>query len=191
MTRFDPIGGECLGSQSGTEVLQQFLMGMFGVTDLGTFGCRTIKGSSTLSFHAEGRAGDVGGSHGQLSEVAEWLVSYSEILGIQEVIFDSRIWRSFYLPPSWRGYSGVDNHATHVHWVLNWEGARTLTLEGLEKMTKLSDDDLKAIAKVVEEQIRAHLGFVGSNDRDEKRKLTVVNAVVRGLEASVRPEFLK
>ena len=46
-------------------------------------------------------------------------------LGVMYVIYNSRIWAAY--SPGWRRYTGYDDHTTHVHVSLSWNGARGST----------------------------------------------------------------
>lgn len=195
MIAFDPIGDKCLRLQAGTDLLQRALLRYCGVTDLGTYYCRTIAGSTKLSFHAEGRAGDNGGTTAALRAVADLLVEHAEVLGVQEVIFFGRIWRSHHAPLAWREYTGADMHLTHVHWALNWAGAHSTdsvlidsTIGGAMPLTPA---DLDKIGDIVDARIVSRLGHLGVNEDGQRRKSSIVNACVRAIEAMIKPEFLR
>lgn len=192
---WDPVGKNCLARQPGTEALMAVLVADYRTANSGTFQCRQIKGSTTLSFHAEGRAGDTSGYPDRMRVVADLLVQYAEALGVQEVIYDHQRWSTDDGTPGWEPFGGVDPHTSHVHWSLTWAGAKGLTEESVRTILggnmPLTPDDLAAISKIVEAQILAHLGHLGKNSDGDPRKTTIVNAVVRGIEATVKPDLLK
>ncbi len=195
MSSYDPVGTQCLQLQQGTAALQSYLIREFGVTNLGTFVCRPVSGSTTLSLHAEGRAGDNGGKSSAMREVANLLVANADRLGVQEVIFERKIWRNNYQPLGWQAYTGADPHNSHVHWALNWAGAQTLTTELIDNIIgeqmPLSNDDLDRIAKLIDDAIVRRLGDVGERPDGTPRRKNISSAVVHAIEYMVAPDYLK
>uniref|UniRef100_A0A914XDK4 ARB-07466-like C-terminal domain-containing protein n=1 Tax=Plectus sambesii TaxID=2011161 RepID=A0A914XDK4_9BILA len=86
------------------------------------YNCRKIEGSSTTSLHAEGRAVDlyVTGATGR--EAFDYAVKIACSNGIQEAIFNRRIWTS---ELGEHDYKGVNPHIDHVHIGLNKCGAKS------------------------------------------------------------------
>lgn len=81
-----------------------------------------------ISCHNEGRAGDIGIrpiGDAQGDEIAAWLYENREGLGCQSIIYNSRVYYSAN-GDGWRPYL-VNPHLDHVHWELNWSGARAET----------------------------------------------------------------
>lgn len=104
-----------------------------GAFSFGIYNCRTVRGGSTTSLHGEGRAVDVGlplGSDAKGNpvghEMVERLGRFGDVLGIQCVIFDRRIWSA--VSPGGRPYNGVHPHYDHLHIELTWPAADKLTL---------------------------------------------------------------
>jgi hypothetical protein len=101
------------------------------LTDAGIYNCRKVVGGTGLSLHAEGRAWDAGTPGAEGIEaghaLAAWAVANAEQLGVQEVIWQRRIWTS--AVPVWRPYlgDGRDPHTSHVHIGLTRAGAAGLT----------------------------------------------------------------
>jgi TP901 family phage tail tape measure protein len=82
----------------------------FGNTNfMGGYNNRNVRGGSSKSMHAYGRAFDVGGSHQTMSKIAEFM---RQVKDIQYVIYNRRISSS---GGAWRPYSGVNPHTDHVH----------------------------------------------------------------------------
>ena len=86
---------------------------------------RNVRGSSkTLSLHAEGRAVDLyAGGNGR--SAFDYAVSIACQNGIQEVIFNRRIWTK---SAGEHAYNGVNPHTDHVHIGLNRCGAANFGL---------------------------------------------------------------
>ena len=136
---FDPVGGRCLGgNQPGAVVLMEATIAYFPPAyNLGLYVCRKTRDGRANSVHSEGRAGDsgfrlVGGKpdpRGQ--KCADWLVAKAQTFGVQTVIWDREIWSL--ARPYWRTYTGPHPHDNHVHWELNWWGAKNLTRKLVEE----------------------------------------------------------
>lgn len=122
MVRWDPTTHCRDKCQPGAIQLRQDLLSRYPETrDWGCYNCRTISGTDTLSLHAEGRAIDIGivASRKQDGdEIFAWCVANAEALGLQEILWNDRIWSA--LRPEVRHRSG---HRDHVHIGLNWDGA--------------------------------------------------------------------
>lgn len=127
---YDQIGTECKGkAQTGTKALQDACEARFNTTTDGIYNCRNIRGGSTKSAHAEGRAVDVHWTDEDTGRViADLLVSLNAELGIECVIWWDRIWS--YEAGHWHDYKpgpGGDRHHSHLHVEQNWSGALHLT----------------------------------------------------------------
>jgi hypothetical protein len=138
----DPTGTACAtGPQPGARAL---------VTELGhrwggrgeIFNCRPVRGGSHLSLHGEGRAVDwyrTASDPAQAAEaqqIIDWLLAtdaagnehaLARRMGVQEIIWNHRIWTARRHAEGWRAYSGPDPHTSHLHIGLNWAGARKQT----------------------------------------------------------------
>ncbi len=103
-----------------------------GASSLGIYNCRDVRGSSTRSCHAEGRACDVGfplvdgGAHPAGQAMLDSLRGDAEGLGIQAMIYDRTIYSR--RSPAGRPYTGASPHLDHVHIELTRRGGRDLTL---------------------------------------------------------------
>lgn len=124
-TEYNATGTKCTGSAtSGAEKLRDMILQSWnGTKSMGIYNCRSVRGGSALSLHGEGRAIDIGGSHSTMKQLAQWCVDYSGWYGIQEVIFDSKIWSSNKSEQGWRKYTGINKHTDHVHIGLTNEAA--------------------------------------------------------------------
>ncbi|KAI1721027.1 hypothetical protein Ddc_07462 [Ditylenchus destructor] len=81
---------------------------------------RNVRGGKTLSLHAEGRAVDLyAGANGKAA--FDHAVAIACNRGIQEVIYNRRIWTN---GRGERAYNGVNPHTDHVHIGLNRCGAQ-------------------------------------------------------------------
>lgn len=116
------------GPRPGTTALRDGVMERFGCGDDGIFNCRKTrnKGSTTLSFHADGRAWDAKCTGALNRRIAAWFVQWAEVLGIQEVISYRRRWDA--RTREWRDYTGDDPHEGHVHVAQCKRAANGLTL---------------------------------------------------------------
>jgi hypothetical protein len=94
---------------------------------------------------------------------------------LQEVIYDHRIWRSYYndFQGAWESLEADDPHTSHVHWALTWWGAHNLTepliraiLLGEEEPLKLDAEDRawieQTIERKVDEQLVKRIGQVAA-----------------------------
>jgi hypothetical protein len=141
---------KCTGhAQPGALDLQNWLaMNVPGVS-WGIYNCRKVRVGSSLSLHAEGRAVDW---HLDARKRADLAVANRLItaflapdvagnpralarrMGVQEIIFNCRIWSANYPTAGMRPYSvcrrkvsATEAHKDHLHIGLNWPGARAQT----------------------------------------------------------------
>lgn len=85
----------------------------FGKTNfMGGYNNRNVRGGSSKSMHAYGRAFDIGGSHETMSKIAEYLRTTAS--NLQYVIYNRKI-AGPGQGKSWRKYNGVNPHTDHVH----------------------------------------------------------------------------
>lgn len=121
------------GGQPGILELSKKVDSLYGGGSGSGYNCRSARGSSVLSVHGEGRAYDSYfdvKNPDQLrkgNEAFGWLLSNAKELGLQYVVF----WKVQWSPQ--RGISCVENqsvvqiHSNHMHYELNWDGARKQT----------------------------------------------------------------
>lgn len=102
------------GPAPGMVKIRDKMMQTFpGLRDGGIYNCRNVRGGSTLSYHAGGRAWDAMTTDRALGDrVFAWCIANASALGLEELIWYRQIWT-----PS-RGvhpYSGPNPHTDHVH----------------------------------------------------------------------------
>lgn len=155
----------CTGApEPGAKALMAWALGTYGkqgLTNLGIYNCRTVRGGSTTSLHGEGRACDLGiNPHGAQygTQLAEQLRLHSAELGIQCLIWNRRIWSAAYPDAGWRHYSGTNPHVDHIHLELTRAAARDLTAERIQRVLQpaLTEDELSQ-AQV--DQLRRDIGY--------------------------------
>ena len=145
--RYDQAGSKCSGHpQRGLMVLRQWCMDRWDlIRDLGIYNCRPVRGGRSLSLHGEGRAWDAGLSafdpdeKQQGDELFHWAIRNAGEVGIQEVIWDRKIWTA--KAEAVHAYTGQSAHRDHVHIGMTWDGARLLTFDRLHA-TVQEDNDL-------------------------------------------------
>lgn len=128
-----------LGPSLGAKALRTFVMERYPVTDLGIYNHRSVVGGSSLSKHARGEAWDAGlpyraGGTPEGWALANWCVTNSVFLGIQQVIYARRIWTNVRAKQGWRFYSGKAAHYEHVHIELTRMSANELTYHLISKL---------------------------------------------------------
>lgn len=133
---YDPVRSCSGGPAPGLVALEKFAVARWpGLRSAGIYACRSVRGGSGLSLHAEGRALDLAVPHPSDplgDQAAAWLVDHADALGVQELIWNRRIWTS--RQPYWRPYNpgpGGSDHTDHVHVGLAWSGARGVTTDTL------------------------------------------------------------
>ena len=106
------------GPRRGTAALRDVLILLFakgGAFDDGIYNRRPVRGGTSWSLHAVGRAIDIGVRNHDIGEfIATGLVKGDNPVGcgICEVIWNRRRWTA---EKGWQPYSGVDPHTSHVH----------------------------------------------------------------------------
>ena len=137
------------GPQPGAIALMKWALARYNnASNLGIYNPRRVRGSSTSwSIHADGRAIDVGfpvveGGHPQGNELADLIVKRYTDFGVQQVIWNRRIWTVGRGP--WRRYTGTSPHTDHVHIELAWPAATGLTVAEIEAFlaTEKEPDDM-------------------------------------------------
>lgn len=126
-------GGPQPGAKALWEWVQETWPGLY--TFGGIYVYRPVRGSTSLSTHAEGRALDAmirpvaskGDPRGY--ELVHRLGAHGKSLGVQCVIFDRTIWTA--KSPTGRAYTGVHPHYDHLHIELTRAAARDLTVARL------------------------------------------------------------
>lgn len=116
----------CSGSASpGILALEAWGMKRWGVGTLGTYNCRNVAGTDTLSKHGLGLAWDaaVQAPSPVGDEVFAWCVEHAAQLGLTEAIWKDRAWFGAGVRP----YSKSD-HLNHVHLAIDHEHGWTRPL---------------------------------------------------------------
>jgi hypothetical protein len=125
------------GPTSGIETWKRYVLGRWGGMDLGSFGVRTMRGSTTsLSVHAVGRAwdwryADPGPGRAAADEAIDFGITNFETLGIQAVhdYVNCTIWRCDRSGrgPGWKeqepGNGMGDPSAAWLHWEVHPDAA--------------------------------------------------------------------
>lgn len=148
------------GPQVGTANLQMVLMDKFPqAKDFGIFNCRPVRGGTTLSKHAKGRAGDTGfdlidGKANPIGyTVVAMLLDRAWELGLETIIWDGHLWSArwpfsrVYTPPIGGSY-----HRDHIHWEQITPYAKNLTLDQAETIvggTVLTPDQEAIIVRAL------------------------------------------
>lgn len=116
--QYEYAGTGCSGGpQPGAVQMANRLKNQYGGrTEI--YNCRNVRGSSTRSLHAEGRAIDLYVSGARGRQVFDDMQGHP---GVQEVIFNRRIWTA---ARGVHAYNGQNPHTDHVHVGLNRCGAR-------------------------------------------------------------------
>lgn len=122
---YNSPGTTCTGEPApgAIKLRDMILQEWNGTKSMGIYNCRNVRGGTTLSLHGEGRAIDIGASFSTMKQLAQWCVDYSGWYGIQEVIFNKKIWSSNKAYSGWRNYNGTNPHTDHVHIGLTTEAA--------------------------------------------------------------------
>jgi hypothetical protein len=111
----------CVGAaEQTTKDMMAYLLARFpGTRNGGTYGCRTIAGTTQLSVHAAGRAGDLMTETGSPTRVSKFLAEQMHIfslqMGIQGLIHNRLNWWCN-RGDAWYNYSGSNPHTDHIHW---------------------------------------------------------------------------
>lgn len=73
------------GARPGTKQFQALMVYLFGMRSLGIYANRPVRGGSSLSVHATGRACDLGGSDDKIIRAIKFLVDFADELQIEAV----------------------------------------------------------------------------------------------------------
>ena len=133
-------GRDCSGGfTKGAVALSDWLRSRYRNTrTIGGYSCRpNTANTAQMSLHAEGRALDwmiSAGTSANRATVARFVKKVSSgnwrlgrAMGIQEVIWNRRIWTSARHSEGWRAYTGPNPHTDHVHIGINRAGASKRT----------------------------------------------------------------
>lgn len=101
------------GCTPGAQALLDAIIGKWpGTTSFGCFNKRPVRGGSSWSYHAAGRAIDVHNTSAIMQQIADAMI---EVDGVEEVIYNRRIWSLAKKGLGWRPYDGDNPHTDHVH----------------------------------------------------------------------------
>lgn len=133
-------GRDCAGGFTpGASALSAWLKGHYRFTQtIGGYACRpNTANTSQMSVHAEGRALDWMANANDAAQrravnrfraaVAKDNWRLARAMGIQELIWNHRIWTSYHHADGWRVYTGPNPHTDHIHIGLNRAGAAKRT----------------------------------------------------------------
>lgn len=140
--RYDQTGTACSGGPTpGATALKEELARRYaGRGEI--YNCRPVRGGSRLSLHGEGRAVDWYRNANDPAQAAEaqriidWLLgtdaqgnahAVARRMGIQEIIWNRRIWSAGRHAEGWRDYTRSNPHTDHLHIGLNRAGAAKQT----------------------------------------------------------------
>jgi len=73
------------GARPGTVRFQDYMKFLFQMKNLGIYANRPVRGGSSLSVHATGRACDLGGGNGQIVAAITFLEAHADQLGVEEI----------------------------------------------------------------------------------------------------------
>ena len=133
---YTDAGSRCSGGFTpGARDLGRYLVANFpGARTYQGYNCRRVRGGSSLSMHAVGRAIDVfvplhrGAADNDLGDpIGNWLVEHAEEIGVQFIIWDRTKWNGSYSGRKDRHYGGAHPHHDHLHIELTPEGAQRRT----------------------------------------------------------------
>ena len=77
--------GVARGARAGTKQFQALMVYLFQMRSLGIYANRPVRGGSSLSVHATGRACDLGGSEDNIVREINFLVDFADELQIEAV----------------------------------------------------------------------------------------------------------
>lgn len=77
--------GIARGARPGTKQFQALMVYLFGMRSLGIYANRPVRGGSSLSVHATGRACDLGGSEEKLQKAIDFLYAFRDRLQVEEI----------------------------------------------------------------------------------------------------------
>jgi hypothetical protein len=73
------------GARPGTKQFQALMCFLFEMRSLGIYANRSVRGGSSLSVHATGRACDLGGSDDKIIRAINFLVDFADELGVEAI----------------------------------------------------------------------------------------------------------
>ena len=100
-----------LGARAGTIRFQDYMRFLFQMKNLGIYANRPIRGGSSLSVHATGRACDLGGGPNQIIAAIQFLERHADQLGIEEIHDYGNRYKPGQYGAGWR----CDRHAWKIY----------------------------------------------------------------------------
>ena len=144
---------DCSGqAMPGARALLAWLLKAYPSTSsLGIYNCRNVRGGTSMSIHACGRAVDLkvpminnrGTPLGH--SIVNQLAAEGKRLGIQAIIYDREIWSA--RSPDGRYYGGTAPHYDHIHIELNKNAGSKLNLATLYAVLGEGEEMLQQGAK--------------------------------------------
>jgi hypothetical protein len=142
----DPPGncwnrGPVDGAYRGTLALQRYLDRWFRGSSMGIYNCRTMRDSSAVSIHAEGRALDWRLLSWERKErraarrIRHFFLGRDSAgkrfagarrWGVQQIIYNDHHWSASHPEAGWHDCDGC-GHYDHMHIEQNWRGAKRRT----------------------------------------------------------------
>lgn len=125
--KYQPATTPSGGPTPGALALRDYARSL-GFGDAGIYNNRPVRGGTSLSVHAEGRAIDITMGRRSVADLTAFInqLIANPALGIQQVIWQRQYWRP---DTGWRPYRGVNPHTDHAHIELTREAAGSLTVE--------------------------------------------------------------
>jgi hypothetical protein len=130
------------GAYRGTLALRAYIDRWYRGDSAGIYNCRTVRGSSSVSIHAEGRALDwrllswvtkerraARRIRGFLlrSDSEDRRLAGARRWGIQQIIYNGHHWSASHPKARWHPCEWDCGHADHMHIEQNWRGAKRRT----------------------------------------------------------------
>ena len=84
--------GIASGARAGTKQFQALMAFLFQMRSLGIYSNRTVRGGSSLSVHATGRACDLGGSQDKIKAAIDFLYAFRDELGVECINDYRNVW---------------------------------------------------------------------------------------------------
>jgi hypothetical protein len=134
--------GPVNGAYRGTLALQAYIDRWYRGSSAGIYNCRTVRGSSTVSLHAEGRALDwrlyswVPKERRAAQRIRAFLLrrdsedrrfAGARRWGVQQIIYNGHHWSASHPEAGWHPCEWDCGHADHMHIEQNWRGAKRRT----------------------------------------------------------------
>lgn len=143
---WEPCTDCASGPQPGARALLAYWLEQTpdDATSLGIFNCRNVRGGTSMSVHACGRAIDLGvpvsvAGHRIAVDFLARLAPHAQSLGVQLIIFSRHSGSARNPWPT--QYRGVHPHDDHIHLELNGKAAAELTLATLRAVVGDVRDD--------------------------------------------------